>query len=350
MFVKGKSNGSVNNTVQLAQQPKLWAARRKQRGQNVLKYLIRRILIALPVILGVTIITYTIISLAPGDIVDLQVDPNMSAADRAQMRRDLGLDKPIYVRYAVWLKETATGNLGYSYLNRQPVSQRIGERIGPTLLLSLAALVLAYLVAIPVGVISATRQYSWLDYGSSIFALIFVSIPGFFFGIGLIFFFSLRLDWLPVSGMRSLGIEPSMADLTLHLILPAIVLSAATMGAVTRYTRSSMLDVVRQDYIRTARAKGVAERLVVYKHALRNALIPVITLLGLQVPGLLGGAIITEQVFSWPGMGRLALEAIQQRDYPVLMGLNLLTAILVVAGGLVADMLYSVADPRIRYS
>ncbi|HWI51666.1 MAG TPA: ABC transporter permease, partial [Symbiobacteriaceae bacterium] len=170
------------------------------------------------------------------------------------------------------------------------------------------------------------------------------------FGIGLIFFFSLRLDWLPVSGMRTLGVAPSMADLTLHLILPAIVLSAATMGAVTRYTRSSMLDVVRQDYIRTARAKGVAERLVVYKHALRNALIPVITLLGLQVPGLLGGAIITEQVFSWPGMGRLALEAITQRDYPVLMGLNLLTAILVVAGGLVADMLYSVADPRIRYS
>ncbi|HWI51044.1 MAG TPA: ABC transporter permease, partial [Symbiobacteriaceae bacterium] len=179
----------------------------------MLKYLIRRILIALPVILGVTIFTYTIISLAPGDIVDLQVDPNMSAADKAQMREDLGLDKPIYIRYAVWLKETMTGNLGYSYYNRQPVSARIGERIGPTLMLSLAALVLAYLVAIPVGVISATRQYSWLDYGSSIFALVFVSIPGFFFGIGLIFFFSLRLDWLPVSGMRTLGVAPTLADL-----------------------------------------------------------------------------------------------------------------------------------------
>lgn len=316
----------------------------------MLKYLIRRLFIALPVILGVTIITYTIISLAPGDIVDLQVDPNMSAADKAQMRRDLGLDQKIHVRYFNWLKETVQGNLGYSYANRQPVSKRIGERIIPTLTLSLAALFLAYLVAIPVGVVSATRQYSWLDYGSSIFALIFVSVPGFFLGIGLIFFFSLKLDWLPVSGMRTLGVTPNTPDLLMHLILPAIVLSAGTMGSVTRYTRSSMLDVVRQDFIRTARAKGVSERLVVYKHALRNALIPVITLLGLQIPGLLGGAIITEQVFSWPGMGRLALEAISSRDYPVLMGLNLLTALLVVAGGLLSDMLYSVADPRIRYS
>lgn len=321
-----------------------------QRGYIVLKYLIRRLFIALPVILGVTIITYTIISLAPGDIVDLQVDPNMSAADKAQMRRDLGLDQKIHVRYFNWLKETVQGNLGYSYANRQPVSKRIGERIIPTLTLSLAALFLAYLVAIPVGVVSATRQYSWLDYGSSIFALIFVSVPGFFLGIGLIFFFSLKLDWLPVSGMRTLGVTPNTPDLLMHLILPAIVLSAGTMGSVTRYTRSSMLDVVRQDFIRTARAKGVSERLVVYKHALRNALIPVITLLGLQIPGLLGGAIITEQVFSWPGMGRLALEAISSRDYPVLMGLNLLTALLVVAGGLLSDMLYSVADPRIRYS
>ena len=316
----------------------------------MLKYLIRRLLIALPVVLGVTIITYMIISLAPGDIVDLQVDPNMSAADKAQMRRDLGLDKPIIVRYLNWLKGTVQGNLGYSYSNRQPVSKRISERVIPTLMLSLCALALAYLVSIPVGVISATRQYSWMDYGSSVFALILVSIPGFFLGIGLIFFFSLSLDWLPVSGMRTLGVAPNAPDLLLHLILPAIVLSAGTMGSVTRYTRSSMLDVVRQDYIRTARAKGVSERLVVYKHALRNALIPVITLLGLQVPLLLGGAIITEQVFSWPGMGRLALEAIQSRDYPVLMGLNLLTALLVVAGGLVSDMLYSVADPRIRYS
>ena len=316
----------------------------------MLKYLLRRILIALPVILGVTIITYTIISLAPGDVVDLMVDPNMSANDKAQMRSDLGLDKPIPVQYGIWLKNLLKGDLGTSFLTRLPVADRIAERVGPTLMLSLAALIIAYLIAIPVGVVSATKQYSLLDYGSSILALIGVSIPGFFLGMGLIFVFSLKLDWLPVSGMRTLGVEKSLGDLLQHLILPAIVLSAGTMGSVTRYTRSSMLDVVRQDYVRTARAKGVAERLVVYKHALRNALIPVVTLLGLQVPGLLGGAIITEQIFNWPGMGRLALEAISQRDYPTLMGLNLLTACLVVGGGLVSDMLYSVADPRIRYS
>jgi peptide/nickel transport system permease protein len=316
----------------------------------MLKYLIKRILIALPVILGVTVISYLIISLAPGDAVDLMVDPTMSKADLEQRREDLGLNDPIPVRYAKWLGELAQGNLGYSYTNSQPVAERIGQRLGPTLGLSLGALLLAYLVAIPVGVISATRQYSWIDYLSSILALVGVSIPGFFLGICLIYVFSLRLDLLPVSGMRTLGIEKSVFDLLKHLILPVIVLSTGTMGNVTRNTRSAMLEVIRQDYIRTARAKGVAERVVIYRHALRNALIPIITLLGLQIPSLLGGAIITEQIFSWPGMGRLAIEAINSRDYPVMMGLNLMAATLVVVGGLISDFLYSLADPRIRFS
>lgn len=314
------------------------------------QYLIKRLLISLPVILGVTVISYFIISMAPGDAVSLMVDPNLSKADIEQARRDLGLNDPIPVRYGKWLGELMKGNLGYSYLNRQPVSKRIGERVIPTLSLSLLALFVAYLIAIPIGVLSATKQYSWVDYGSSVFALVGVSIPNFFLGIGLIYVFSLKLDLLPVSGMRTLGVQASFIDLFKHLILPTIVLSSATMGSVTRYTRSSMLDVVRQDFIRTARAKGLGEQLVIYKHGLRNALLPVITLLGLQVPGLLGGAIITEQIFGWPGMGRLAIEAITQRDYPVLMGLNLLTAVLVVAGGLISDALYSIADPRIRYS
>lgn len=314
------------------------------------RYMIKRILISLPVIFGVTIISYFIISLAPGDAVSLMVDPNLSQADLDQARRNLGLDQPIHVRYGKWVAELAKGNLGYSYLNRQPVANRIGERFAATLGLSTAALALAYLIAIPLGVISATRQYSKIDYATSIFALMGVSIPSFFLGIGLIYIFSLKMDVLPVSGMRSLGITPSLADLMRHTILPAVVLSASTMGSVARYTRSSMLEVVRQDYIRTARAKGLPERLVIYKHGLRNALLPVITLLGLQVPTLFGGAIITEQIFRWPGMGLLAIEAITQRDYPVLMGLNLLTAVLVVAGGLISDALYSLADPRIRYS
>ena len=316
----------------------------------MLKYLMKRILIALPVILGVTVISYLIISLAPGDAVDLMVDPNISKADLEQRREDLGLNDPIYVQYGKWLGQLVQGNLGYSYTNSQPVAKRIGERLGPTLGLSLTALALAYLVAIPVGVVSATRQYSWIDYLSSVLALVGVSIPGFFLGIGLIYVFSLRLDLLPVSGMRSLGIEENFWDLAKHMILPAIVLSTGTMGNVTRNARSAMLDVIRQDYIRTSRAKGVGERVTVYKHALRNALIPIITLFGLQIPGLLGGAIITEQIFSWPGMGRLTIEAISSRDYPVLMGLNLMAALLVVTGGLISDVMYSLADPRIRFS
>jgi peptide/nickel transport system permease protein len=316
----------------------------------MVSYLAKRLLIAVPVLLGVTIISYFIISLAPGDVIDLMVDPHVSAADKAQLREQLGLNDPIPVRYAKWLGQTLQGNLGYSFVNGQPVAARIGERIGPTLTLSLFSLMLAYLIAIPVGVISATRQYSLIDYISSVFALIGVSIPNFFLGIGLIYLFALKLKVLPVSGMYTLGADKSLIDLIRHMVLPAIVLGTGTVGQVTRYTRSSMLEVIRQDYMRTARAKGVSQTLVTYKHGLRNALIPVITLLGLQIPNLLGGAIITEQIFSWPGMGRLTIEAISSRDYPLLMGLNLMAAVLVVIGGLMSDMLYSVADPRIRYS
>jgi len=314
------------------------------------RYVIKRLLIALPVILGVTVLAYFVISLAPGDAVDLLVDPNISQADMELMREALGLNDPVPVQYAKWLKELMHGNLGYSFLNGEPVAQRIADRMGPTLILSVVALVLAYVVAVPIGVISATRQYSLIDYLSSVLALVGVSVPNFFLGIGLIYIFSLRLDWLPVSGMHTLGADPNLWDYISHIILPALVLSAQFMGSVTRYTRSSMLDVVRQDYMRTARAKGLSERVITYKHGLRNALLPVITLLGLQIPTLLGGAIITEQVFSWPGMGLLTIEAINQRDYPVLMGITLLAAILVVLGGLLADALYSVVDPRIRYS
>ncbi|MFZ5825756.1 MAG: ABC transporter permease [Bacillota bacterium] len=316
----------------------------------MVSYLIKRLLIAVPVLLGVTVISYMIITLAPGDAVDIMVDPNVSAADREAMREHLGLNDPVPVQYLKWLGQAVQGNLGYSYLNGQAVTERIGDRIGPTLTLSLFSLLLAYMVAIPIGVISATRQYSVIDYISSVVALIGVSIPNFFLGIGLIYFFSLKLKLLPVSGMYKLGGEKEFFELLRHMILPAIVLGSGTMGQVTRFTRSAMLDVVRQDFIRTARAKGVSQTLVTYKHGLRNALIPVITLLGLQIPNLLGGAIITEQIFSWPGMGRLTIEAISGRDYPVLMGLNLLAAVLVVVGGLFSDLLYSVADPRIRYS
>lgn len=316
----------------------------------MLQYLVKRLLIALPVLLGVTIISYIIISLAPGDVVDLLVDPNITVEEKENIRQQLGLNDPIPVQYAKWLGQLLKGNLGHSFMTGQSVVERIGERMMPTFTLGFFSLLLAYLIAIPVGVVSATKQYSVIDYVSSIMALIGVSIPNFFLGIGLIYLFSLKLKLLPVTGMYTLGAEKSLIDLARHLILPALVLGTGVVGQVTRFTRSAMLDVVRQDFIRTARAKGVSQGLVIYKHALRNALIPVITLLGLQIPNLLGGAIITEQIFSWPGMGRLTIEAIQTRDYPVLMGLNLMAALLVVLGGLLSDALYALADPRIRYS
>jgi len=312
------------------------------------RYLLRRLLITVPVLLGVTVMSYFIMSLTPGDPVQMLVDPSMSAADVVIKRHALGLDQPAYVRYVKWLGELSHGNLGYSFSTGAPVATRILERLRPTLELTLTALVVSYLIAVPVGVLAATHRYSWVDYVSTLIAFLGISLPTFFLGLLGIYVFALRLRWLPTGGTTTLGGGGTL-DALLHLILPASVLAGFGAGALTRYVRSSMLDVFGQDYVRTARAKGVAERLVVRKHALRNALIPVVTLAGLQIPTLLAGAVITEQIFEWPGMGRLTIEAINNRDYPVLMGITLTAAVLVTLGNLLADLTYSVVDPRIRY-
>lgn len=313
------------------------------------KYILRRLLIAIPVLFGVTVIAYFIMTLAPGDAVDMLVDPGLSPEDIALKKQALGLDQPIFVQYVKWLGQLVQGNLGYSFNNRRPVTERIGERLGPTLTLAFSALFFSYLLAIPIGVLAAVRQYSVWDYIATVFSFLGVSVPSFFFGLLLIYFFALKLDWFPTGGTHTIGASFSLADRLSHLILPMTVLSLQNIGAVMRYTRSSMLDVIHQDYIRAARAKGLQERVVMFRHALRNALIPVITLAGLQFPFLLGGAIITEQIFNWPGMGRLAVEAITQRDYPTIMGINLLAAVMVIIGNLLADVMYGVVDPRIRY-
>ncbi len=314
------------------------------------KYILQRLLVSLPVLFGVTVIAYFIMTLAPGDAVDMLVNPGLSAEDIALKKKALGLDQPAPVQYLKWLKEVAHGNLGYSFTNRQPVTRRIGERIKPTLTLAFSALFLSYLIAIPIGVLSAVRQYSLLDYAATVFSFLGVSVPSFFFGLLMIYIFALKLDLLPTGGTQTIGVPPTWSDRLAHLVLPVIVLSLQNTGVVMRYTRSSMLDVIHQDYVRTARAKGLHGRVVIFRHALRNALIPVITLAGLQFPFLLGGAIITEQIFNWPGMGRLAVEAINQRDYPTIMGLNLLAAVMVIIGNLLADVFYGVVDPRIRYA
>jgi peptide/nickel transport system permease protein len=312
------------------------------------KYILQRILVAIPVIFGVTIVAFFIMTLAPGDAVDMLVSPGLSQEDIELKKKSLGLDQPVYIQYVRWLQEMASGNLGYSFTNRQPVTERIMDRFGPTFTLAMSAMVLSYIIAIPIGILSAVRQYSVLDYAATVFSFLGVSVPSFFFGLLMIYFFSLKLDLFPTGGMQSIGREFSLADRLSHLVLPMIVLSLQNTGSVMRYTRSSMLEIIRQDYVRTARAKGLQNQVVLVRHALRNALIPVITLVGLQIPFLLSGAIITEQIFNWPGMGRLTVEAINQRDYPTIMGLNLLIAVLVVIGNLLADIFYGVVDPRIR--
>ncbi len=313
------------------------------------RYLIRRLLITGPILLGITVLSYLIMSLTPGDPVLMLISPSTSRADVEIQRRALGLDQPVYVRYVKWLNELAHGNLGYSFSSGAPVTRRVGERLQPTLKLTVTALLLSYLIAIPIGVLVATRRYTWIDYVATFFAFIGISLPTFFLGLAGIYIFGLRLRWLPVGGLMTLGGEGGVVDSLLHLALPATVLAVAGAGALTRYVRSSMLEVLGQDYVRTARAKGLIEPVVLRRHALRNALIPVITLAGLQLPALLAGAVITEQVFQWPGMGLLTIEAINQRDYPVLMGITLITALLVTAGNLLADLTYSLVDPRIRY-
>ncbi len=314
-------------------------------------FIIRRLLIALPVTLLITLIMFVIINLAPGDPIDMFVGQQGLKPDEIErLRADLGLNEPVYVRYVKWLGQLFQGNLGYSYLDNQPVIHRLAERLVPTLSLMIFVILLSHVVALPIGVLSAVRQYSWLDYLATGIAFFGVSFPNFFAGLVAIYVFSLSLGWLPTGGLETMGAGFSVADRLYHLLLPGMVLAFREMGVLVRYTRSSMLDVIRQDYVRTARAAGLSEWSVTFRHALRNALLPLITMLGLMIPRLFAGVVIIEQIFQWPGMGRLAIEAILSRDYPVLMGLTLSSAVAVLVGNLLADVLYAMADPRIRLS
>lgn len=318
------------------------------------RYLLRRLAISIPVLIGITMATYLIANLAPGDPVSALLNPEQMASLGPewveQQKESLGLNDSLPVRYLLWLKETATGNLGYSSADRLPVSEKIAERLWPTIKLMTTVLIVSVVVGIPLGVLSALKQYSWIDYLLTFGGFITVSIPSFFLALMLIYLFSLKLDWLPVSGMYSLGQQRTLGDSLLHLILPASVLGLAQAAPLIRYTRASLLETVKQDYVTVARAKGVAEMAVITRHALRNALIPIITIVALDIPRLLGGTIVIEQVFAWPGMGTLAIGAVQGRDYNVLMGINLITAAMILSSNLLADALYATVDPRIKYA
>lgn len=313
-------------------------------------FALRRAAVTIPVLLGVTVITYALINAAPGNAVTMLADPLAGPENVKAMERALGLDAPVWVRYVIWLRETVTGNLGYSYQSHQAVLGLLVQRLPATLELMAAALVIAYVVGIPLGVIVAVRQYSWVDYVTTLFAFVGISTPTFFLGLALIYVFALQLNWLPASGQYTLQGDRGVGDLLLHLVMPASILALNYLAITVRYVRGAVLEVLGQDYVRTARSKGLRERLVLFRHALRNALLPLITVAGLQVPALFAGAVITEQVFAWPGMGFFAIQAIGARDYPVVMAVTLISATLVVLGNFLADLFYAVADPRVRLS
>ena len=315
-------------------------------------FVLRRIAVAIPVLIGVTLLAYLLVDLAPGDPVTALIDPvtrGELGAEWVELRKEqLGLNDPAPVRYLLWLREVAQGNFGYSLVSGQSVAGQIAVRLGPTVLLMGTALLVGTLVGMLVGILSAVRQYSTLDYAATIVGFLAVSTPSFFLGLSLVYLCSVRWRILPSSGMHTLGGDGSPADLLRHMILPVTVLAAAQAPLVMRYARSTLLEVLLQDYVTTARAKGLRERVVLLGHAFRNALIPLITVIGLSLPELLSGAVITETIFQWPGMGMLAVRAVSARDYPLILGTILVTATMVLVSNLLADLLYGAADPRIR--
>lgn len=316
----------------------------------MISYIIRRILTAIPLMLGITILSFAIIKAAPGGPTSLLMNPNTKPEDRVKFEEKYGLNEPIYVQYGKWLGNMVKGDFGTSLIRRGvPVSEMILNRLPNTLLLMVASTILAFLIAVPLGIFSAMRPYTKLDYTVTVTSFLCVATPNFWLGIMLIILFGVQLGWFPTGGVATLNAPFSIWDRLHHLIMPAFVLAAADMAALTRYTRSSMMEVLQQDYIRTAKSKGFKERTVVLKHGLRNGLTPIITMFGLMLPNFIAGAAITETVFSWPGIGRLFIESAFTRDYPVIMAVTVLTAVFVVIGNLLADILYAIFDPRIEY-
>ena len=335
----------------------MWRAAKKHSESGRLEvrtYIIRRVLQMIPVFLGIIIILFFIVDAAPGDYVAGMINPKLSAEQQAALREKLDPDAPVIQKFWNWLTEVFQGNLGYSLSHQKPVTEVIGSLIGPTFQLSICALIVAILVGVPCGIISATRQYSKLDTGLTIFSLVGISIPSFFFGLLLIKFLAVDLGWFPVFGLRDVTLMNAnffvrFFDGVWHMILPVTVLGLSSAASFMRYTRSAMLEVIRQDYIRTARAKGLKERVVIYRHAFRNGMIPIITLIGFWIPSLFSGAIMTESVFGLPGLGKVMVEAVAKRNEPLIIGICALLAVLTLVAALAADILYAVADPRIRY-
>lgn len=312
------------------------------------KYVLKKILFAIPILIGITIIDYLFMSYA-GNPLQMIHGPKVSQAAVHAKEIEYGLNKPFYIQYLVWLNQILHGNFGYSYKSFQPVSDLIASHVGPTLLLMGSALFISIALSIPVAIYSATHQYSKGDYTIVTASFVGTSIPSFFSALVVIYLFTVKLGWLPSSGMSTLSENTQFGDVLRHLLLPVIVLVAATMGSNVRYIRSAMLEILQKDYLLNARAKGIGRFLVINKHALKNALIPIITVIGMQIPLLFGGTVIIEQIFSWPGLGLLTMTAVLNNDYPVIMGVCLLTAVVVLITNLLTDILYAAVDPTITF-
>jgi peptide/nickel transport system permease protein len=306
----------------------------------VRSYVLRRVLHSLLTLFGVSLVVFGILRVLPGDPAKMMLPEGASAAQVEQLRRQLGLLEPLHVQYAVFLSSIVRGDFGQSFQFRAPARDVVGERIWPTLHLAVAAFSLTVLFGVPAGILAAARHRTLLDYGGIFLAALGQSLPNFWLGIMLILLFGVALGWLPTSGYQG----------PIYLVLPAVTLAAYPMALVARLTRSSMLEVLGREYIRTARSKGLSERTVILLHGVKNASIPVVTILGLQIGVLLGGAVITESVFAWPGIGKLAVDSIFQRDFPVIQVVLILAAAVFIVINLIVDLLYTVLDPRIRYS
>ena len=315
------------------------------------KYTLKRLLIAIPTFLGITILAYFILNLAPGSPLDaMLVDPRITAAELERKRIALGLDKPVIVQYFNWLKMLLQGDLGFSYSTQRPVADMILERLPATATLAGASMVFSLLIAIPLGIFVATKPNSKRDYISGGISMLMMATPNFFVGLVFIYFFAIVFQILPSGGMySSAGGAKTFADLAKHMIMPCMVLSFQQIGNWVRHMRSGMLEVMQEDYIRTARSKGLKQKMVIIKHGLKNALIPVITIIGMSIPSLVGGAVVTEQVFGWPGVGSLMVTAIEARDYPVIMGVTVMIAVAVLLANILTDLAYGLVDPRISY-
>ncbi len=319
------------------------------------QYILRRVLGMIPLLLGISFIVYALINLVPGSPTDqFEFNPDLRPEDIARIQENLGLNDPWYLRYFTWLGNALQGDFGNSFINYAPVSYLVRAALPNTLLLSMVSLIIALVLSVPIGVLAAVKRNSVFDRVTTVIATAFSSLPSLWLGLMLIVLFAVKFqEWglpsLPTSGVRNLRVEDNLPDRIKHLILPAAALSLVSLAGWTRYIRSQMLEVIRQDFVRTAQAKGLVDRVVLLRHAFRNALLPLVTLVGLTIPDLFGGALIIENVFGYPGIGQLSVNALQSNDYSVAMACVMMLSFLTVVGNLIADMLYGVLDPRVRY-